>query len=161
MARLLFWLVGVELTFVGFGLLSAAALGMEKRSRFGARVALACLVMLWVVLLAAGTVAVGVLRENMLGPLWLLLAVTALGLGPACCYRRAASAPGSSDTGWGPGSGPGPPPSRPDRPLGGIPLPDADQSSERVRDHHRPRLGDARPRRQEREPDHGPTPANR
>ena len=51
-----------------------------------------------------------------------------------------------SDDGWG--RGPRRPPSRPEPPRGGIPLPDADQSGIRLRDHER--LGDRLPRRERR-----------
>jgi hypothetical protein len=53
--------------------------------------------------------------------------------------------PGSADDdGEGPGPEDGRPP--PPSPIGGIPLPDAEQSSARVRDHRPPRR-EARPRR--------------
>jgi hypothetical protein len=44
------------------------------------------------------------------------------------------SDPGSDGGG---GSGPGRPPLRPDRPRGGIPLPDAEQARVRLRDHRK------------------------
>ena len=80
--------------------------------------------------------------------LWLALAVGAVVLAPVCCYRSAGSTAGSSGGGGGDGIDPLPP----SRPRGGIPLPDAEQSGARVRDHVRPKLRDASPRRPAREP---------
>lgn len=60
------------------------------------------------------------------------------------------------DEGWG--RGPKTPPSRPEPPRGGIPLPDADPAAVRLREPGR--LGDLRPPRQRRparEPDRSPT----
>lgn len=58
------------------------------------------------------------------------------------------------DDGWG--RGPKPPPTPPARPSGGLPLPDAEPSAIRLRDHDR--LGDRLPRR-ERRPAREPAPA--
>ena len=43
-------------------------------------------------------------------------------------------------------------------PRGGIPMPDAEQSRERLRDHDRPERRRLRPRRPAREPDRTPAP---
>ena len=51
-----------------------------------------------------------------------------------------------SDEGWG--RGPRKPPSKPEPPRGGIPLPDARPASVRLRDHRR--LADREPRRERR-----------
>jgi hypothetical protein len=62
-----------------------------------------------------------------------------------------------SDGGWG--RGPDLPPKAPDAPRGGIPLPDAEQSLIRLRDHRR--LSDQIPKRERRparEPDRTPVP---
>jgi predicted membrane channel-forming protein YqfA (hemolysin III family) len=67
--------------------------------------------------------------------------------------------PGPSDDGGG-GSDPADNPRPSPWPLGGAPLPDAEPSSIRRRDHHRPDRGSRlRPRRPVREPDRRPTRA--
>lgn len=53
---------------------------------------------------------------------------------------------GDGDDGWG--RGPKLPPSRPEPPRGGIPLPDAEPAGIRLRDHRR--LGERLPRRERR-----------
>ena len=64
------------------------------------------------------------------------------------------SDPGS-DGGWG--RGPDEPPARPGPPSGGIPLPDAEQASIRLRDHRKlPEQLPKRDRRPSREPDRTP-----
>jgi hypothetical protein len=63
-----------------------------------------------------------------------------------------------SDDGWG--HGPPRPPTPSDVPRGGLPLPDAEPASVRLRDHRR--LGDLLPRRERRparEPERQPVPA--
>jgi hypothetical protein len=85
-------------------------------------------------------------------PLFLLLGVVGLMLVPCLLYRRALPPPGPSDSDGGGGSGPGRPPSSPDAPRGGIPLPDADPASARARDHTAPVFD--RPNR--RRPAHAP-----
>lgn len=74
-------------------------------------------------------------------------------------FTRSSSPPGPSDSesddGWG--KGPRRPPSPPEPPRGGIPLPDAEPARVRLRDHRR--LGDrlpARERRPARSPDRRP-----
>ena len=52
----------------------------------------------------------------------------------------------SDDEGWG--RGPGTPPSRPEPPTGGVPLPDSVPAGVRLRDHDR--LGDKLPPRERR-----------
>jgi hypothetical protein len=67
--------------------------------------------------------------------------------------------PGPADSGGGGGGGgsrPREPNAPPDAPRGGLPLPDAEQSRERVRDHDRPGRRRLRPRRPVREPDRSP-----
>jgi len=67
---------------------------------------------------------------------------------------------GESDEGWG--RGPKRPPSRPEPPRGGIPLPDAVPARVRLRDHERLRDRLPRPeRRPAREPARRPAPARR
>jgi hypothetical protein len=65
---------------------------------------------------------------------------------------------GENDEGWG--RGPKVPPSPPEPPRGGIPLPDAQPAGIRLREHGR--LGDRLPpreRRPTREPDRRPAPS--
>jgi hypothetical protein len=65
------------------------------------------------------------------------------------------------DDGWG-GRGPQTPPPAPERPRGGVPLPDAEQARIRLREPGR--LGDHLPRRERRpvrEPQRTPQPARR
>jgi hypothetical protein len=81
-----------------------------------------------------------------------VLIIPALRDDPSLPPRR--SDPGSDD-GWG--RGPGNPPAPPKPPRGGIPLPDAEPASVRLRDHRR--LADRQPRRERRparEPDRTP-----
>lgn len=63
--------------------------------------------------------------------------------------------PPESDGDDGPGWGPPRPPSRPDPPLSGLPLPEAEQSRLRLRDHERPGRRVMR-RRSVRHPDRSP-----
>jgi hypothetical protein len=72
-----------------------------------------------------------------------VLILPALRENPDLPPRR--SDPGSDD-GWG--RGPGRPLTPPDRPRGGIPLPDAEPAGIRLRDHRK--LGDQLPKRERR-----------
>lgn len=75
---------------------------------------------------------------------------------PALLFRAESSPGSSTDRDGDGGGGPHEPPSRDPGPAG-IPLPDAEQSSDRVRDHGRRRRG--RPgRRTAREPERAPSP---
>jgi hypothetical protein len=158
MATLLTWLVVVELAFVGFGVLGASSLGMEKRPRFLSRLLLAYLATLSLMLVLAGAVMLRILPEHVLMPLWLPLVFAAPILGPTVCYRSAGSASDSSDADAGGGSGPHQPSPRPTAPRGGVPLPDADQATVRVRDHASAELSVATPRRRTREPERTSAP---
>lgn len=160
MGKLLIWLVVVELAFVGFGLLAGSALQMDRRAHFWARVLVGCLAMPSLALLVAEALILRLLPANVLMLVWLLLAVAALVVAPIACYRGTGSSPGTPGSDGGGGSGPHPPPPRPSSPTGGIPLPDADQAAGRVRDHNRPKLRDARPRRRSREPERAPKQLN-
>ncbi len=62
--------------------------------------------------------------------------------------KWAASSPSDTDSDEGWGHGPKRPPSKPEPPRGGIPLPDAVPARVRLRDHRR--LGDLLPRRERR-----------
>ncbi|MBV8945871.1 MAG: hypothetical protein JO286_12360 [Solirubrobacterales bacterium] len=92
------------------------------------------------------------LTESVAGPL-LLIAMAwffcSLILVPALLFRADAPPGSSTDEDGGGSGGPQEPPSRDPGP-GGIPLPDAEQSSERVRDHVRRKR--RWPRRTAREP---------
>src|SRR6476619_4221796 len=87
-----------------------------------------------------------------------LATVLAVIFAPVMFARRAKapdSDPGSDD---GPGKGPRRPPHRPSSPLGGLPLPDADQSRTRLRDHvRRVDRSSVRPRQPAHPPDRPPT----
>lgn len=74
-------------------------------------------------------------------------------LAPAVIFRDSGSSSGPDGDGGGGGGGPPlRPPLPPAPPRGGIPLPDAEQSSSRLRDHDRP----ARSRLPRRRPAHAP-----
>ncbi len=78
---------------------------------------------------------------------------SALILTPELLFSGEDSSSGPSDADGGGGTNLGPP-SPPSAPRGGIPLTDAEQARERVRDHDRPdRVG---PRRRAREPERAP-----
>jgi hypothetical protein len=90
--------------------------------------------------------------------LWLVVVPAALLL-TAVLWGRRGSPPGRSDPGSDDGRGRGPelPRTPPDAPRGGIPLPDAEPSRARIRDHGR--LADrvpARQRRSTRDPERRP-----
>jgi hypothetical protein len=92
-----------------------------------------------IVMTALGSV--GVVSESLARGLLLVSMAwffCALILVPALLFRPDASPGSSTDEDPGGGGGPQGPPSR-DPDPGGIPLPDAEQSRERVRDHVRPR----------------------
>ena len=77
---------------------------------------------------------------------------SAILLAPAVLFRDSGwPGPSDGDDGGG-GGGPPPPPRPPAPPRGGIPLPDADQASIRLRDHGRAVWQRLRPRREAREP---------
>ncbi len=73
-------------------------------------------------------------------------------------WRPPPPGPSDSDGGGGGGSGPREPDVPPRVPHGGLPLPRAEQSPERMRDHDRPKRPRLRPRRPVREPDRSPAP---
>jgi hypothetical protein len=149
------WLVAWLLVF-GLGL---AALGLtggprhQRRDHF------------WLRLVAVPVVPAGVSAvASAFAPIWKmhavitgqwLLVIPALILVPILLYRPAGPPPGPSGDDDG-GARPEPSPPAPPRPDGGIPLPDAEQSRTRVRDHSRPRLTERGPRRPTREPSRTP-----
>jgi len=98
----------------------------------------------------------------MLSLIWLFCSLL---LTPAILFPDSGSPPPRSDGGdGGGGGGGGDPPERspkPTVPRGGIPLPDAEQSRKRVRDHRRPAWRRLHPRRPAREPERAPTVPHR
>jgi hypothetical protein len=112
-------------------------------------------------------VVVGVLvgLPESIGRLLLLFSMIwvmcALVLTPAILFPPSGHSPGPprGDGGGGGGDDPPEPPTDPNAPSGGLPLPDAEQSRERVRDHDRPRRRGVPLRRPAREPERWPTPA--
>ena len=109
-------------------------------------------------ILTVTIVNLGAISES-LGQFILLLSMAwffcSLILVPALLFRADSSPSSSSDDD---GGGTGPPESPPPDPgAGGIPLPDAEQSSQRVRDHVRPKRRWLR-RRPAREPERNPRP---
>jgi hypothetical protein len=125
----------------------------ERRSRFWLRVVIVCLAMPTAL---ATLIAVAALTRwpddaaPGLSALTLLL-FAALMFVESVLFR--ASDPPSAGGGDSGGDGPGDPPSAPERPSGELPLRDSDVGRWRVRDHGRPDLGDALPRRPAREPE--------
>jgi hypothetical protein len=97
---------------------------------------------------------------NGFGALAVIMAIGGVMLARRLFSPRWRPPPGPADSdgggGGGGGSGPREPTVPPGAPRGGLPLPDAEQSRERIRDHDRPgrrRLG---PRRPAREPERSP-----
>jgi hypothetical protein len=135
-----------SLAFIPLGILISAMRDpmLRRRSRFWLRVGglVTCMALPWMVgpFAAVGEQAAGALLW--IGTVWMLLLIAFV---PLLLFRRGGSEPGPPDDGGG-GLGPehdGPPPHRP---IGGIPLPDAEQPSSRVRGSHPSRRG-VRPRR--------------
>jgi hypothetical protein len=144
-------LVAVELALVAVCVLVMLAVG--RRPHFWARVLLGCLslpsLVLLVVLVAPGQVAVALA--------WLTL-MAAFILVSALSCQGPESLPGRSEEDEGGGWGPDRPPSSPEPPHGGIPLPDADPSPIRRRDHSSPKIRYLE-RWRSREHKRGPVPA--
>ena len=139
----------------------------ERQPSFAIRVSLFVLLVvllspsaaLFVLLIASPSF--GEAAGNALGWVAVVMGIAAVMLARRLFSRHWRLPPGPSDSddgGGGGGSGPREPDAPPDAPRGGIPLPDAEQSRERVRDHDRPGRRRLRPRRPAREPDRLPTP---
>jgi hypothetical protein len=137
---------------IPIGVLMGAALdrSLRRRSRFWLRFAV---IVIAIVLPEVGAVLAPVDEQTLalliLGGLgWGILL---LGVSWFVLFHGSRLDPGSGDDDDdGPGpedEGPTPPP-----PIGGVPLPDAEPSSTRLRDHRPPRRA-ARPRRPAREPE--------
>lgn len=138
-----------ELSYIGIGLVAGPAMGRQRRSHFGMRVLLTTIGLLTALLLV--TIQNGAL-ETVAIRIWIALTALALVSAPFVWFRKPDRFPGSSEPDGPGGSGPDrPPPSRPS-PIGGVPLPDADQARARVRDHSRQALIDRPSRRPAREP---------
>jgi len=125
-----------------------------RRSRFWPRFAglVTCIGLPWLVDLLAGFGDRAAWVLLLLGLGWALLLVA---LAPVLLFRRPDSDPGPSDDADG-GPGPDDDGRAPHGPIGGIPLPDAEQSASRVRGPHTPRRI-ARPRRADRERERRPS----
>ena len=150
---MLVWLIVFGVSFAALGV--AAGPSNQRRPHFWVRLLLAPLIAGCLVLLVMAVTP----KDSRRGVLQALtlLALPALMLAPPLLYRR----PGpSSDSGEddGGGSGPDTPPSPPPAPRGGIPLPDAEPASVRLRDHTAAGLSERRARRPSREPERAPTP---
>jgi hypothetical protein len=88
--------------------------------------------------------------------IWVMCALV---LTPAILFPPFGRSLGPPDGHGGGGDGPPDPPDPPpSAPRGGLPLPDAEQSRERLRDHDRPSRRRVRLRRPAREPDRRPAP---
>lgn len=144
-------LVAVELALVTVCVVAGLAIG--RRSHFWARVLLGCLLLpfsvLFVALVAPNQVAVALA--------WLIL-IAAFIIVPAWSCQSSESFPGPSRGEDGGGPGPGRPPAPPEPPDGGVPLPDADPSRTRLRDHGSPKIRYVT-RWRSREPERGLAPA--
>jgi hypothetical protein len=102
-----------------------------------------------------GIVGAGTLRAA--GPRVAVACALSLLAVPALLYKSSGSRP--DDSGGGSDPGPDPPPGPPNPPRPRIPLPDADQSAARLRDHSGGGRRWRKPRRPTREPDQTPTRA--
>jgi hypothetical protein len=142
----------LSLAAIPFGVLISALRdrSLRRRSRFWLRFAgvVICIVIPWSVALVATVGEQGFVVLAWIGLLWGLLLV---GLAPLLLFRGPGPDPGPSDD-----DGPGPEDDRqpPRRPIGGIPLPDAEPPTARVRGPHPPRPAPRRhrPARQRERP---------
>lgn len=125
-------LAAVELALVTVCVVAGLAMG--RRSHFWARVSLGCILLPSLVLfvaLVAPQVAVALA--------WLML-MAAFIVVPVLSCQGPDPRRGPSDLDDGGGSGPDRPPVSPEPPDGGVPLPDADPSRTRLRDHGSPKI---------------------
>ena len=152
---LLEWLVALVLC--GGALVAATdRIAQGRRSHFGLRLAVLVVTPFAFLFLVVQGVDDGVLPTGvarLFRVFMPLIAGPALMLLPAFLFRGLGPS-GPSDGDGGGGGGPGPRPQPPATPRGGfpIPLPDAQQSRMRLRDHRRPGFRRARIRRPAREP---------
>lgn len=145
------WLVAMDLFLIAWCVTWGA--GFARRSHFWTRVLLCCLV------LPALLVAVAHLwPDHVASRVGMFVLLAALIAAPVASCKRPmpqSDPPGGADNG---GPGPNRPVGPPDPPRGEVPLPDADPSPVRVRDHRSPQIPRLR-RWREREPQHEPIPA--
>src|ERR1700756_4380671 len=106
MAMAVSWLVGTVLMFVEFGVLTCAALGSRRRSRFFTRLSCGSLLMLAVALGLAFALNSSAVPQRAVGLAWVALLLAALAVAPVFCYHTFAPFQGTSegDGGAGPGS---------------------------------------------------------
>jgi hypothetical protein len=102
------------------------------------------------------TPAFGQAAARTFGAIAVVMAIAAVMLARRLFFPGWDPPSGPSDNDGGGGSGPPEPPPQPGSPRGGIPLPDAEQSRHRIRDHDRPDRRRLRPRRPAREPERSP-----
>jgi hypothetical protein len=152
--------VVLALETVPLGILVSVAWGNSprRRSRFWWRLAgLAMCVTVPVLILTTGF-SVGLVGEQAFGVLlWggFIWGFGLAALAPLLLFYRPGSSPGPSDDGPD-GPDPGDDGPRPRRPLGGVPLPDAQPSAMRTRGPHS-RRHPVDPRRPAREPKRAPS----
>lgn len=107
---------------------------LRRRSRFWLRLSglVTCMVLPWIVALVGTDGEQGAVTLLLIGLGWALLLVA---LAPLLLFRGPGSDSGPSDDS---GGGPGPKDNRqpPNRPIGGIPLPDAEPPASRARGPH-------------------------
>ena len=137
----------------------------ERQPSVGVRISLFALLVVLLSPLAALFVLMVVspafarVVANGFGAIAVMMAIPGVMIARRLFSRNWRPPPGPSDgDGGGGGSGPREPDARPDAPRGGIPLPDAEQSRERIRDHDRAKRHRLRPRRPTPEPDRTPAP---
>ena len=109
-----------------------AGFAMGRRPHFWARVSVGCVFV----------PALGLVVALVVPPAVVLILIGGLIAVPAWSCQSLDPPPGPSDEGHGRDwSGPDRPPGSPERPRGGVPLPDADPSRIRVRDHTKSKVG--------------------
>ena len=157
---LLFWLFAFVLC--GGALVAASdRIALERRSHFRRRLAGLAVAPFALAAVLVGAVKLGVLPAQVAR---VLVAFLPLLVGPALMFIPAflfrgmgpSSGPSDGEGGGGGGRGPDRPHEPPATPRGGIPLPDAEQSRVRLRDHNRPGLRRPPIRRPAREPQRVP-----
>jgi hypothetical protein len=146
---------------VELGLVAAclsAGSDLERRSHFWLRMFLVCLSLPAVLMLIVAANRLNVLSEHAALVLATVAVFAALLAMPALLCRTPESSPGPSDDEGGGGPAPDRPPASPESPRRGVPLPDADPSRIRLRDHDSPKIRSVK-RRRAREPEREPVPA--
>jgi ABC-type antimicrobial peptide transport system permease subunit len=150
-SKLVVLLFAVEVSFVTVCVVAGFSTGRRART---SRIFVRCLsvpaLVLLVVLVAPAQVAVLLAWVTLIIAMLVVSALSCVRLGPP-------QGPSDEDDGGGGGGGSGPdrPSGFPEPPRGGAPLPDADPSRVRVRDHSSPKLPYVK-RWREREPERQP-----